>query len=158
MVDFERDMDRRERVRDFHTDSSDRYPPDFLKTSKEGRSYEDLQVPDKLRMRELTRKIDEWERFIYEWEAFIRHAAVATFTGESLTSDTPVTHTLGAVPSDVIFGLPGTATALPGEVLSVGGNIEQQPPSFWRGATMWTRTKVYLRANQACRVMVYFIK
>ena len=156
MADFERDMDRRERVRDFHTDSSDRYPPDFLHTSREGRSYEDLQVPSKLRDRELLRKIDEWERFIYLWEAFIRHSTTAIFVENNISKDLPVTHTLDVVPTDVIFGVPQSASGIAEDVLPVASLVE--PPSFWRGATEWSTTKVFLRCTIACRVEVYFIK
>jgi len=126
--------------RDFGTDSSDRYVDEFKNTVKEGRSYEDLQVPDKLRLREIIRRLDDYDRYLPIWEAFVRTVVTAAFTNdEGINDDLTVPHTLGSIPKDIIAGLASTHA------------------TFIKGDKPWTDGVIYLRASTPCTVKFYLV-
>lgn len=129
--------ENRAEQRDFNTDKVERYPRDFLKSILEGRTYEDLQVPTKIRLREVVRKFDDLERLIPLLEKFFANKISVTFTSAHATADLEVPHDLGVVPSEVLMAVPSADARI------------------WRGTKTWTRSNLYLRASAACTTTLY---
>ena len=126
------------KLRDFGTDKVERYTRDFVTSPiDEGRTYEDLQIPAKLRQRAAVEKFSDIGTFGPVLQEMLSKSLTATFTSAHASSDLEIKHNLRSIPSTVLISIPSADARI------------------WRGTSAWNRTSIFLRASAACYVQVF---